>query len=90
MSVPDLSGERFGPDSRSIVVEDNKARLEGATEHPVDVHLICSTDTFLLLMYGRLTLTKASDTGRLDIQGEPTPATDFDRWVKGTLYSTPR
>jgi uncharacterized protein (TIGR03083 family) len=66
-----------------VVVEYNKARLESASESPADVSLTCKTDTFALVMYGRLTLESARVAGRLNIAGDESLIPDFDRWIKG-------
>jgi uncharacterized protein (TIGR03083 family) len=66
-----------------VVVNDSKARLERAGELPASVSLTCTTDTFALLTYGRLTLESAKAAGRLMITGDESLIPDFDCWIKG-------
>jgi hypothetical protein len=67
-----------------VVVENNEARLERADNAPANISLTCATDTFVLLMYGRLTLQSAKAVGRLVVAGDEGLIPDFDRWIKST------
>ena len=77
----DLTGA--GAKKLDVVVEDHKARLEAAAEAPASVSLSCDTGTFVLLMYGRLTLDSAMTAGRLKAEGDLGLVADFDRWLRG-------
>lgn len=77
----DLTGA--GAKKLDVVMEDNKARLEAAAEAPASVSLSCDTGTFVLLMYGRLTLESAISADRLKAEGDLGLVADFDRWLRG-------
>ena len=65
-----------------MVVVD-KARLEAGAEAPARVSPNCDTGTFVLLMWGRLTLESAIAAGRLTAKGDQGLINDFDRWLEG-------
>ncbi len=77
----ELSG--VGSEKLDVVVEDNKARLETAVKAPASVSISCDTGTFVLLMYGRLSLDSAMAAGRLTAKGDPELVSAFDRWLAG-------
>jgi len=77
----DLTGA--GAKKLDVVVENNKGRLETAVEAPASVSLSCDTGTFVLLMYGRLSLDSAMAAGRLKAEGDLELVPDFDRWLEG-------
>ena len=58
----DLTG--VGARALDLVVEDNKARLAHDGDAPASVSLSCDTGTFVLLMWGRLSLESAKASGR--------------------------
>jgi hypothetical protein len=47
------------------------------------VTFTCDTESFLLLMWGRLALETAIAAGQISIEGDHRLATDFGRWYKG-------
>ena len=61
-----------------VVVEGNMAHLESAVEAPAGVSLTCDTGTFVLLMFGRLTLESAISADRLKAEGDLGLVSDFD------------
>ncbi len=77
----ELSG--VGSEKLDVVVEDTKARLEAAVETPAKVWVTCDTSTFVLLMYGRLSLGSAMDARRLAAEGDPDLVSAFDSWLAG-------
>jgi uncharacterized protein (TIGR03083 family) len=66
---------------RDIVVEGDKARMETQGEGSANLTLAGATDTFVLLMYGRLRLGSAVAAGRLKAKGDRGLVPDFDRWL---------
>ncbi len=71
-----------GASNQDIVVEGGSARVEPAGPDAGHVTIRCDTGTFVLLMYGRLTLESARRDGRLEVQGEPALTSAFERWLK--------
>jgi hypothetical protein len=66
-----------------IIVEGETARLETAPQVPATVTFRCDTETYVLLMYGRLRITAAIADSRLEVQGDPESATRFGQWFQG-------
>jgi hypothetical protein len=71
------------PGRYDIVVEDGTGRIEPASSAEADVALRGEAETFVLLLYGRLTLEAAMATGRLRTEGEPGRVAAFERWLTG-------
>jgi uncharacterized protein (TIGR03083 family) len=76
----DVTGEVSSP--YDIVVEDGTCRIEPGGAAAGQVTFRSDTETFILLMYGRLTLEPAIATGRLNVEGDQGLVTAFDRWLK--------
>ena len=55
----------LGPSKPDLVVEGNTLRIEDAGDTPARVTIHCDTETFVLLVYGRLNLEAALASGRL-------------------------
>ena len=72
-----------GPGKSDIVVESNTLRMEDAGETTARVTMRCDTETYVLLVYGRLNLEAALDSGRLSIAGERELAIAFGQWFRG-------
>jgi uncharacterized protein (TIGR03083 family) len=70
-------------DARDVVVEGGTIRLEAAGQTPAQATFTCDTETFLLLMWGRLGLETAVADGQVSIAGDRRLAADFGRWYKG-------
>jgi uncharacterized protein (TIGR03083 family) len=70
-------------DARDVVVADGALRLEAANQTRAQVTVACDTETFLLLMWGRLSLETAITEGQVSIEGDRRLAADFGRWYKG-------
>jgi len=71
------------PGTYDIVVEEANVRLEPAGSAAANILFRCETDTFVLMMYKRLTLHDATAAGRLSAEGESGLIADFDQWLKG-------
>jgi uncharacterized protein (TIGR03083 family) len=72
-----------GPDKPDLVIDGTTVRLEDAGSAPPDVTFACDTETYILMVYGRLGLGAARDAGRLRIEGDGQLAAAFGRWFKG-------
>jgi uncharacterized protein (TIGR03083 family) len=70
-------------DARDVVVDSGSLRLEVVGQNPAQVTLTCDTETFLLLMWGRLAWETAMAEGHVSIEGDHRLAADFGRWYKG-------
>lgn len=66
-----------------IVVTGEQARLEEASAEPPAVTFRCATETYVLMRYGRLSLTDALATGQMIAEGNPTLAMAFGQWFRG-------
>jgi len=64
-------------------VERNTLRMEDAGEAAPRVTMRCDTETYVLLVYGRLDLEAAMASGRLMIEGDRELALAFGRWFRG-------
>jgi uncharacterized protein (TIGR03083 family) len=72
-----------GPGKSDIVVEGNTLRIEDAGGTTADVTIRCDTETYVLLVYGRLNLEAAIAAGRLTIEGDRHLAMAFGQWFRG-------
>ena len=75
---------QVAPRRYDIVGEDGAYRIMPASEAVADVTFRGDTETFVLVLYGRLTLESALATGRLRTEGEPGHVAAFARWLMGT------
>src|SRR5712691_2301849 len=73
----------LGPSKSDIVVEGNTLRMEDAGDTTARVTMRCDTETYVLLVYGRLNLEAALASGRLTIEGERELAIAFGQWFRG-------
>jgi hypothetical protein len=73
----------LGPSKPDIVVERNTLRMEDAGDTTARVTMHYDTETYVLLVYGRLNLEAALDSGRLSIEGERELAIAFGQWFRG-------
>ena len=71
------------PDKVDIVVEGEKAHMETAGAVSANVTLRCSTQSFVLLMGGRLSFDSAIADNRLSVEGENELPAEFAKWPKG-------
>src|SRR5882672_4120161 len=73
----------LGPSKSDIVVEGNTLRMEDAGGTTADVTIRCDTETYVLLVYGRLNLETAIAAGRLTLEGDRHQAMAFGQWFRG-------
>lgn len=73
----------MGADRQDVVVEGDKARMEPSREAPANLYVRGDTGTFVLLMYGHLSLDSALATGSFKAEGDLALVADFDRWLEG-------
>ena len=66
-----------------IVVEGEQAHIAEAGDTPASVTFRCDPETYVLVMYGRLSLEAARARGRLQIEGDQALAGAFGQWFKG-------
>ena len=71
------------PYRTTLVVAGDRVDIEEAGNASVDVTFHCDTETFVLLLYGRLTLAAALDRGRVVVEGDRSLATACSQWFKG-------
>ena len=71
------------PGTYDFVVEEAQVRLEPAGATMANLTFRCETDTFVLMMYKRLSLQKATAAGRVSADGESGLIADFDHWLTG-------
>ena len=72
-----------GPSQSDIVVEGNMLRMEDAGGTTANVIVCCDTETYVLLVYGRLNLEAAVTSGRLTLEGDRHLAMAFGQWFRG-------
>ena len=77
----DVTGVASG--RHDIVGEDGTYWIEPASATAAHITFHGDTETFVLLISGRLTLEEASASGRLRSEGEPELIAAFDRWLRG-------
>jgi len=66
-----------------LVVADGAVQQEVEADTPADVLFRCDTETFVLLVYGRLTLDRAFQDRRITARGERGQADAFAQWFQG-------
>jgi len=66
-----------------IVVTGDTARQETMRHTESDITFQCNTETFVLLVCGRLPIHVAMREGRITIEGDHDLATAFAQWFKG-------
>ena len=69
--------------SLDIVVSKEGACLQASSPDHAHVRYRCCPETFVLLMYGRLSVTDALTQGRLQADGDATLMTAFRQWFRG-------
>jgi uncharacterized protein (TIGR03083 family) len=87
-ALPFLVRYRFvvagvGPRRAELVVDGKTVRMEDAAETSPHVTFRCDTETYLLLVYGRLPLDAAVAAGRLEAEGDGELARRFGQWFRG-------
>ena len=76
----ELTGEAGG--WQDVAVGKDKVRMETPGEGSANLTLAGDTGTFVLLMYGRLTLDSVIAAGSFKAEGDLGLVPDFDRWLK--------
>ncbi len=71
------------PVQEDVLVTGEAFQVETSGENQPDVTFRCNTGNYILLIYGRLDLEGASDTGRLVIEGTRGRAAHFTAWFQG-------
>jgi uncharacterized protein (TIGR03083 family) len=71
------------PSKPDLVVDGNTIRMEDAGPAPPTVTFRCDTETYILLVYGRLNLDTAIASGRLGVDGDRQLAIAFGQWFRG-------
>jgi len=71
------------PVRADLVVDGDQVGLEVPGEDEANATLRCSTETFVLLMYGRITPAAAVGLGRLSVEGDRQLAEEFNQWFRG-------
>jgi uncharacterized protein (TIGR03083 family) len=71
------------PSRVDIVVEGEQAHVAEAGDTPASVTFHCNPETYVLVMYGRLSLEAAHAMGLLRIEGDQALAGTFGQWFKG-------
>jgi len=71
------------PSRVDIVVEGDHASIAEAGDTTASVTFHCDPETYVLVMYGRLSLEAARAMGRLRVEGDQTLLAAFGQWFKG-------
>jgi hypothetical protein len=66
-----------------IVVGGEGVHMEAESADHAHVLYRCRPETFVLVMYGRLSVTDAMAQGRLTVDGDATLVTAFAQWFRG-------
>ena len=77
----DISGP--APVLEDVVVYQNRFEVEATSNSPAEVTFSGSGNDYLLVIYGRLSITGARDTGNLKIDGPLEQAALFNTWFRG-------
>jgi uncharacterized protein (TIGR03083 family) len=72
-----------GARAQDIVIEGERVRVEPVGTAPATVTFRSDTETFVLLMFGRLPLSEALAQCRLVAEGEATQVDAFAQWFRG-------
>jgi uncharacterized protein (TIGR03083 family) len=72
-----------GPSKPDVLIDGQAIRMDAAGAAAPDVTFHCDTETYILLVYGRLNLDTALTSGRLRVAGDPQLATAFGQWFRG-------
>ena len=71
------------PVQQDLLVSQDSFRIEPLSDSAADVTFRCNTGDYLLLVYGRLPLERAMDTGRLHLAGSREHAQRFTTLFQG-------
>ena len=70
------------PSQYTIAIAGDVVQLEPHSDPEANVLCRCDTETFVLLMYGRLSLPSAIGSGRVVVEGDQGLMTTFGTWFK--------
>jgi hypothetical protein len=71
------------PLQTDLVVEGDQVRVEAVATRPAQVLMRGDAETFVLLVYGRLPLTSALDSGRIMAAGNADHTAALASWFRG-------
>ncbi len=71
------------PSSHDLIIANGRARLEPAGATRPQVTFQCETESFVLLLYRRVTLEAALAAGSVAVEGDPAFTRAFARWLMG-------
>lgn len=71
------------PLQADIVVEGDRVVTEEPGAAAANATLRCGAETFILLMYGRVTPAAALGSGRLSVEGDRQLVDQFNQWFRG-------
>jgi uncharacterized protein (TIGR03083 family) len=71
------------PVRQDVLVSQDRFQIEPVANSGADVTFRCHTGDYILLVYGRLPLDRAVDTGRLEIEGNRAQASLFNTLFQG-------
>jgi uncharacterized protein (TIGR03083 family) len=72
-----------GPSKPDLLIDGSTIRMEDAGAASPNVTFRCDTETYILLVYGRLNVDAAIASGRLRVEGDRQLATTFGQWFRG-------
>ena len=72
-----------GPSKPDLVIDGHTVRMEDAGAASPHATFRCDTETYILIVYGRLNLDTAIASGRVSVEGDGQLASAFGRWFRG-------
>jgi uncharacterized protein (TIGR03083 family) len=72
-----------GPSKPDLVIDGATIRMEAAGTASPAATFGCDTETYILLVYGRLDLEAALASGRVRVEGDRERARSFGQWFRG-------
>ena len=72
-----------GPSKPDLVIDGHTVRMEDAGAASPHATFRCDTETYILIVYGRLDLDTAIASGRVGVEGDGQLASALGRWFRG-------